>query len=239
MGVLGNDVLRGPRPDVVPARVFDLLVWIGIAGMVLIALRGVPALSRIRSGVRSGSWAEPTTLFLGLNVIGFALLVPIGVLADLRAFDRYLLPVLPIIAFLVLRPSPEVSAPVDRARGIRSAIAVVALCALGIAFAADSASFDANALGGRRGRDGGWLPTAPGGRRVRVGGMAPPGGAAVRAEAESGRAEASAPAVQRAVLCAGGDRRQPGTGRAVAVRRSTALTRGSMTIVAYPLADRC
>ena len=238
-GVLGNDVLRGPRPDVVPGVVFDALVWIGIAAMILIALRTVPALGQARRRLRARPWADPVTLVLALNIVGFAVLVPIGVLADLRAFDRYVLPLLPVVAFAVLREPAGISALVGRARSIRCAVAVALLALVGVAFAADSASFDATrwevaeaaTRAGYRPRqvDGGFEWVAWHRRE------APPYGPKLDpAERRRQLRRFEAPFCVRVVIA--GDRRPR---RAVAQGTSDAPSRSSMTIVAYPLPGRC
>jgi len=143
-GVLGHDVLRGPRPDVVPALIFDAMVWIGTASLVLILLRAVPTLVRAPDRVRARSWPDATTLVLGANIAGFAIVTVGTVLVHLRGFDRYLLPVLPVVALAVLRRRMgEEPPPLTAQRLVGPLVAVALLGLVGLAFSAESASFDA------------------------------------------------------------------------------------------------
>ncbi len=56
-------------------------------------------------------------------------------------FDRYLLPVLPLVAILVLRAGARTTVP--RPARVAGVTALTALALLGVGFAANSASFDA------------------------------------------------------------------------------------------------
>jgi hypothetical protein len=108
---------------------------------------------RARARVQDRRWGEvaPISLLLGVNIIGFIAFVNLEAIAGLPLFDRYALPVAPVVAFAVLRA--EALQPVSAARATESqripvgvrvgAAAMVALLAfVGIALTAESASFD-------------------------------------------------------------------------------------------------
>lgn len=159
-GVLANDVITGFRLDVVPTALFDALVVVGIVGGVFLVTAMIPTAHDAFIRFRSHDFAvrDPLVATLSIAVIGFAAAYGAAVFTDLPIFDRYALPVFPLVGLLLVRAAfvslhAEAeslgSAPVDsgtRSWKLRSAAPVAALLALGIvglAFATDSASFDA------------------------------------------------------------------------------------------------
>jgi hypothetical protein len=148
-GVLGQDVLAGNRPDVIPALWFDLLVWIAMASAVVVLLAAVPAVVRFwREGAHPAALlrgdAGPMAV-CGWCFAGFAAMFTLVGLAGLPTDDRYVLPLLPLVAIGMLYAAARDPRPAWS--GVPSLFvpgaALVLLLAVGMAFAADSASFDA------------------------------------------------------------------------------------------------
>ncbi|HEX4776373.1 MAG TPA: hypothetical protein VFW74_06350 [Acidimicrobiia bacterium] len=155
-GVLTSDVMTGSRPDVVPRAVFDLMVLVGSLAAVLVVLALVPAAVDAWRRLRRRELAagDPAVVVFGLTIVGYVLAYAVALATDLPLYDRYALPLVPLVAFLVLRAGRtaralEPDAP-RRARPFRpttaiavwSGVALVALLVVGLAYTADSASFD-------------------------------------------------------------------------------------------------
>jgi hypothetical protein len=176
-GVLAQDVLAGLRPPVMPAVIFDALTWIGMAAVLVMLLATVPFVTELPGKLRR--WRtlpdSPEVAVLGLSVVVFAVAYTLATLTDLPVFDRYALPLLPMVAFLLLRSTaarsaasvPDAEADADAGSGTRepgadapalgdggddrwapvrnglAVLTVVALALVGMAYTADSASYDA------------------------------------------------------------------------------------------------
>ncbi len=145
-GVLSTDVLAGNRPDVIPSALFDLLVVAGSIFGIIIVLAAVPFLMDLprRYRERDLSPKDPSTAVLGFVIAGFAAAYSIAIATGLPVYDRYALPILPLIALLVLRttrsePSVVRSAPQRR---VWAGVTIALLAVLGFAYTVDSASFD-------------------------------------------------------------------------------------------------
>ncbi len=159
-GVLANDVVTGFRLDVIPTALFDALVVVGIVGGVFLVVAMIPivhdAVMRLRS--RDFAVRDPMIAAISITVIGFAAAYGAAVLTDLPIFDRYALPVFPLVGLLLVRAA-LVSIPADvaddapassdsgtrswRLRSVAPTAALLALSVVSLAFATDSASFDA------------------------------------------------------------------------------------------------
>jgi hypothetical protein len=155
-GVLGLDVLTGARPDVLPRAVYELLVWGAAASAVVILLAAVPVVVGFR---REGMpWStlvgtrDPVAAVCGWCFVGFALVFTGIGLAHLPKGDRYILPVLPLVAISLLRASARDEAAAASRSGLTgtpagatvgAVIALAVLFVVGLAFAAESAAFDA------------------------------------------------------------------------------------------------
>ncbi len=145
-GVLSTDVLAGQRPDVIPRPIFNLLVVAGsLAGMVIV-LAAVPFLMDLprRFRERDIEPADPCSAVLGFVIAGFAAAYSIAIATGLPVYDRYALPVLPLVALLVLRttrrePSAVRSAP---SRRVWAGVMIALIAVLGWRTPIDSASFD-------------------------------------------------------------------------------------------------
>jgi hypothetical protein len=145
-GVLSIDVLGGNRPDVIPGALFDLLVLVGSAAGILVVLAAVPFLVELPRRWRERDLAphDPTVAVLGWVVAGFATAYSLAIVTGLPVYDRYALPVLPLIAFLVLR-STRLDGRAETTvqwRRIGAGAAIALMFVLGLAFTTDSASFD-------------------------------------------------------------------------------------------------
>jgi hypothetical protein len=149
-GVLSIDVLGGNRPDVIPSALFNLLVLFGSLSGIVIVLASVPFLMDLPRRVRERDItpAEPVTALFGFVIVGFAAAYSAAIATGLPVYDRYALPVLPLIAFLLLRASkrelPTTSTPerTPQPRRVWAGVAIALLAILGFAFTVDSASFD-------------------------------------------------------------------------------------------------
>jgi hypothetical protein len=153
-GVLAEDVLVGRRPLVIPARLFDLLAVAASIAAVVLLLAMVEPFTRfiVRVQNRDRTPAAPGIAVLALTVAGFALAYAIAIATKLPIFDRYALPAIPLVGLLAIaameRSVPEPSANPTRSasRRTRMVAAVAALtlfAGIGLAFATDSAAFDA------------------------------------------------------------------------------------------------
>lgn len=155
-GVLGLDVLVGARPDVLPRAIYELLVWGASASAVVILVAAVPVV--VRFGREGMPWStlvgtrDPMAAVCGWCFAGFALVFTGIGLVHLPKGDRYILPVLPLVAIALLRAAARdeaAAAPEARHAGPPTAAAVGALITLaglflvGVAFTVESASFDA------------------------------------------------------------------------------------------------
>lgn len=156
-GVLADDImLPGVRPLVIPNWAFDLLVVIGTLGALVLVLALVPWITDLRSAIkeRRVRIGDPTTALLGFTVAGFAMGYELALATGLPIFDRYALPALPLVALLLLRSSiarraldaePAVGASTqstNRRVPILAGATLLVLAALGVAYTAESASFD-------------------------------------------------------------------------------------------------
>lgn len=154
-GVLAEDVLNGRRLLVIPAYLFDALALAGSVVAVLLLLAAVPGAIRLRAHIvnRTTRLIDPGVAMLALTVLGFAGAYAIAIATKLPIFDRYALPVIPLVGLLFLGtlrtavdPSAAHATPartVTRTRIAATVLASTAMALVGLAFSTDSASFDA------------------------------------------------------------------------------------------------
>ncbi|MEO6468255.1 MAG: hypothetical protein ABIP21_04080 [Acidimicrobiia bacterium] len=154
-GVLAEDVLNGRRLLVIPAYLFDALALAGSVVAVLLLLAAVPGAIRLRSHIanRTTRLIDPGVALLALTVLGFSTAYVIAIATKLPIFDRYALPVIPLVGLLflgALRTTVDSSAThatptrtVTRTRFAATVVASIAMALVGLAFSTDSASFDA------------------------------------------------------------------------------------------------
>ena len=152
LGTLGNDVAAGHRPDVVPGWLYDGLVVVASVAAIVLVLAMVPPLADRLGRWRRRDWAirDPAVVLLGLTVAGFAGAYAFAMLVGLPMFDRYVLPVVPLIGVLLMKQrratEPADAGAAPAAWGSRrwiAAVTLVGIATLGLAYSADSASFDA------------------------------------------------------------------------------------------------
>jgi hypothetical protein len=145
-GVLSTDVLAGNRPNVIPSSLFNLLVIVGSLAGIVIVLAAVPFLMDLPRRVRERDVApqDPAAAVLGFVIAGFAAAYSIAITTGLPVYDRYALPVLPLVALLVLRSTRREPREVRSAppRRIWAGVTIALLAVLGLTYTVDSASFD-------------------------------------------------------------------------------------------------
>ena len=143
-GALSSDALLGHRPDLFPAGVYPLLVLIAMASALVIALSVIAPTAQLVARARRRDFAvnDRTNTCLTLTVGGYVLAYAFAMLTGVSVYDRYALPVIPLIGILLLQ-----SAGVDATRqsALRRggvAVALVGVAFVGLVFTIDSASFD-------------------------------------------------------------------------------------------------
>jgi hypothetical protein len=148
--VLAQSVSEGTRPDILPSGGFGLMILVGTVGGVLLVLAGASLFVESRARAKtSSSPGELVTGFLALVVLGYSLTYALATVTGLPMNDRYVLPVAPLAALLVLREralarsdaTPSTSS-LDRPTLLAGWLVLAALVCLGIVYTADSASFD-------------------------------------------------------------------------------------------------
>jgi hypothetical protein len=192
-GALGHGVGSGIRLRLVPFRVFELFVAAGTAGAIVMLLAAVPALALALRVVRRRSLppmeqAQLATGAVALTVFGYVVAYGFAALAGLPLYDRYVLPIVPLVGVLLFagrgarRVEPDDAVATDTRshvwRVAGATIAFAVLFAIGLDYTADSASYD-----GARWRvseaavRAGWSPRQIGGNFEWVNFYAPkPGG---------------------------------------------------------------
>ncbi len=155
-GALGNGVLDGTRPDILPSGGWELLVAIGTVAALLLVLALVPPLADLGSRLQTRDFTprEPVVVLLAVVIFGYATAYFLATVSGLPMADRYVLPLLPLIAVLLLRGQPaevEESAVTTatptgprftRGRLVGAGLALALVVAVGGVYALDSASFD-------------------------------------------------------------------------------------------------
>ncbi len=151
-GVLGDGVIGGNRPDILPTGVWPLLIAIGTVAAIVLVLAIIPAAVGLvqRYQSRAALLRDPVTALLGLVIFGYVVAYSLAVITGLPVADRYVIPLIPLVGVLLLRPpvpvleDPVAETPAGDTR-LRSGVAVGALVALGLVgllYTVDSASFD-------------------------------------------------------------------------------------------------
>jgi hypothetical protein len=153
-GVLARIVLTGPRPQVVSDLVWYLMIAVASVAAILLALLAIPAVVSAARRVRLGGLGpvDPVPTYLGISIVGYALAYAAAILTDVQVYDRYVLPVAALVALALAvgrrqaapTAAAEPGAPAaDRTGRIAAVVALACLAALGLAYTADSASYDA------------------------------------------------------------------------------------------------
>ena len=236
-GVLARAVLEGERPDVLPRALFDLLVVVASVAAVVLAVALVPFVLSLRDRWRDRRFGidDPVGSVVVLTIVGYAAAYLLAVVTELPLYDRYVLPFVPLVAFLLLRVPfglvPGAAGPADRSGTVAGPAAPVgaaadertsgrgALVGAGIALGAprDGRPRVRRRLGGvrrhpvarRPARHRRGVPRPQGERRLRVGQLPPRHLEAAERERRARGGPAPGPGP---ILCGRG--RQPGTGAA-------------------------
>jgi hypothetical protein len=151
-GVLGDDIiLPGVRPLVIPNWAFDVLVVVATLAALVLVLALIPWITESIDAVRERRFVmpDPALLLVGMTFTGFAVGYVLAMAGGMPIFDRYALGALPLGALLLLRSSAYRRArdPLEvhsRSRDVRAGavVTLLAMVALGLAYSAESASFD-------------------------------------------------------------------------------------------------
>ena len=145
-GALSSDALLGHRPDLFPTGVYPLLVMIAIASALLIALSVIPPTAELVARARRRDLAVKDRIItcLILTVGGYLLAYAFAMLTGVSVYDRYALPVIPLIGILLLHGADSGgTAPrssVLRRGGV--AVALIGVALVGLVSTIDSVSFD-------------------------------------------------------------------------------------------------
>ncbi len=146
-GALSSDALLGHRPDLFPTGVYPLVVLIATASALVIALSVIPPTAQLIARARRRDFAvnDRTITCLTLTVGGYLLAYLFAMLTGVSVYDRYALPVIPLIGILLLHGADLAGAPVTGRSVLRRggvAVAMVGVAFVGLVFTIDSASFD-------------------------------------------------------------------------------------------------
>ena len=144
-GVLGNIVLEGHRPSLLGFIPLLAVRLAALMSVTTVAVAAVPPAFDLVARVRLRRWhppASPAFDMCALAVVGFGALIVVRALGT-TLWDRYLLPIVPLVGLLVLaeaRSLPSVATRnIPRLAGV---VALVGLAALGLVYTVNSASFD-------------------------------------------------------------------------------------------------
>ena len=146
-GALSSDALLGHRPDLFPAGVYPFLVLIAIASALVISLSVIPPTAQLTARARRRDFAvnDRTVTCLTLTVGGYLSAYAFAMLTGVSVYDRYALPVIPLVGILLLQSADGAGAEPTRQSALRRggvAIALVGVAFVGLVFTIDSASFD-------------------------------------------------------------------------------------------------
>jgi 4-amino-4-deoxy-L-arabinose transferase-like glycosyltransferase len=149
-GALTRDVMFGRRPDLFPSILYALLVVIATISAVLIVIAVIPPARRLTDRLRTRTFElrEPVIALLALVAAGYTAAYAFAMATGVSVYDRYALPVLPLVGILVLHTARNTSEePVRepshrRARIVAAGVALAGIALLGLVYTMDSASFD-------------------------------------------------------------------------------------------------
>jgi hypothetical protein len=146
-GSLGTEMLRGARPDLLPTPLFAALAIIGVSALLVVVCAGAAAVTKSvptvwRRQLETSPSPSPAFVIVALAALGYSIGCALAVaLGYSKLFDRYLLPIVPLVAILALRTDPSAVAASRRVR-IAGCTALAALAVVGGIYGANSASFD-------------------------------------------------------------------------------------------------
>lgn len=143
-GALGGDVLHGARPLLMPNEVFLALGVIGALAAAVTAAAFIPSCVRGFRTIRaSGTLTpkNPAAAIVAVGALSFGAAVTLELFLNLPFYDRYLLPLVPLLSVLVLGAARASVAPAPQ-RALWGVAALVVLGAISFVYAANSASYD-------------------------------------------------------------------------------------------------
>jgi hypothetical protein len=133
----------GIGPDLFPKRLLEALALVGVLAVLFLFFAALPpmlnALTRVCRGQRETPMSPPLSV-VTLAAVGYGLSYTLSGVSRGIFFDRYLLPLLPLIAVLVLN-ADAAHAVATRSLRIASGAALLALAAFGAVYAANAASY--------------------------------------------------------------------------------------------------
>ena len=140
-------VIRGSAGDFFPVWLFAGLAVIGVLSAVLVLLSTLPLLADAGARLRGAAVRPPMSPAMSIvafATFGYTLACTLPAFFGLPMFDRYLLPLVPLVGVLVLYAGRTTA----RMRNVRvlGGITLVTLAVLGAVYATYSATLD------RRGR---------------------------------------------------------------------------------------
>ncbi len=143
-GTLDTYTISGRRPDLLPKALLFGLAMVGIAAVVVLVLSAVPPSLAALRGIaerRVPEPASPALAVVALAAVGYGLIYGLPSAFRLVTYDRYVLPLIPLLGVLVLRAARPMVGKPRRAR-IAGGAALAFLAVFGFVYAANSASFD-------------------------------------------------------------------------------------------------
>lgn len=144
LGALGTSTLRGDRGLVLPWPVMVTLAVAGAWSALVLCALAVPAVADTWASFRRRAALTPVTIpqvVVGLALLAYLVPYVVSSAFGIGVYDRYLLPVVPLAAILVLWRAPR-PGPSDRRRMQAASVAFVVLALLGLVIAVNAASFD-------------------------------------------------------------------------------------------------
>ena len=141
-GSFGTALIAGARSNLLPVGILAALAIVGLLSAVVLSVACVPPVADlwVRIRVRNLSTQRSMVpIILALAMCGYIATIVLSLVTELNYWDRYILPLLPIVCILVLLASADVVTP--KICRIGGAAALVLLAAFGTTYAANAASY--------------------------------------------------------------------------------------------------
>jgi 4-amino-4-deoxy-L-arabinose transferase-like glycosyltransferase len=142
-GSLGNALIPGMRSDLLPVGILTALAIVGLLSAVVLCAACVPIAADVWTRIRKRDVSvrgSVVVTILALSVCGYIAAILLPLLAELNFWDRYVLPLVPILGILVLL-APGERGPSQTSR-VMGTGALVILAVVGMIYAANAASYD-------------------------------------------------------------------------------------------------
>ena len=145
-GALRLDTITGERHLLFDRPVLVSLAVLGACSVLGLVALAIPVIAGLQGRVRDRRvWLTPSegaVALVALAACGYAATFSVSTLVEQAMFDRYLLPIVPLVAILALRCEPTHPGARRVGRVRAATVAFVGLAALGAVFALNAASFD-------------------------------------------------------------------------------------------------